>query len=39
MRKFNNLDIALAVGYRVKSKRVIDFRRWANSVLEQMVKE
>ena len=27
--------MVLAVGYRVKSKRGILFRRWANSVLKQ----
>ena len=30
-----SLDVALAVGYRVKSKRGILFIRWANSVLKQ----
>ena len=30
-----NLDVILAVGYRVKSKRGILFRRWANSILKQ----
>ena len=25
----------ISVGYRVKSKRGIDFRRWANNVLKQ----
>ena len=29
-----NLDIILAVGYRVKSKRGIAFRKWANQVLK-----
>ena len=33
--KFYNLDMILAVGYRVKSKRGILFRQWANSVLKQ----
>ena len=33
--KFYNLDIILAVGYRVKSKKAIQFRRWANTVLKQ----
>ena len=33
--KFYNLDMILAVGYRVKSKRGILFRRWANSILKQ----
>lgn len=30
-----NLDMILAVGYRVKSKRGIIFRRWANAILKQ----
>ena len=30
---FYNLDVIISVGYRVKSKRVEEFRRWANSVL------
>ena len=30
-----NLDMILAVGYRVKSKRGNSFRRWANSILKQ----
>lgn len=29
-----NLDMILSVGYRVKSKRGIEFRRWASSVLK-----
>jgi hypothetical protein len=32
---YYNLDVILSVGYRVKSKRGIDFRRWANSVLKE----
>jgi hypothetical protein len=32
--KFYNLDVILAVGYRVNGKRGIEFRRWANSVLK-----
>ena len=31
--KLYNLDVILAVGYRVKSKRGILFRRWATTVL------
>ena len=27
---YYNLDVILSVGYRVKSKRGIEFRRWAN---------
>ena len=32
-----NLDMILSVGYRVNSKRGIEFRRWANSVLKQYI--
>ena len=35
MMEYYNLDIVLSVGYRVKSKRGILFRRWANSILKQ----
>lgn len=36
-RKINlyNLDVIISVGYRVKSKRGIAFRRWASNVLKQ----
>lgn len=30
-----NLDMILSVGYRVKSKRGIEFRRWSNQVLKE----
>ena len=33
--KIYNLDMIISVGYRVKSKRGIIFRKWANSVLKQ----
>ena len=33
--EYYNLDIIISVGYRVKSKRGIMFRRWANSILKQ----
>ena len=32
---FYTLDVIISVGYRVKSKRAILFRRWANSVLKE----
>ena len=32
---FYNLDMVLAVGYRVKSKRAVEFRKWATSVLKE----
>ena len=28
-----NLDVIISVGYRVKSQRGVEFRRWATSVL------
>lgn len=30
---FYNLDVVISVGYRVKSQRGVEFRRWATSVL------
>lgn len=32
--KFYNLDMIISVGYRVKSKRGIAFRKWASSILK-----
>ena len=32
-----SLDMIISVGYRVKSKRGIEFRRWANNVLKQYI--
>ena len=32
-----SLDVIISVGYRVKSKRGIEFRRWANSVLKKYI--
>ena len=32
-----NLDVIISVGYRVKSKRGVEFRRWANSVLKDYI--
>jgi prophage maintenance system killer protein len=31
---YYNLDMIISVGYRVKSKRGVEFRRWANQVLK-----
>lgn len=39
MTDFYNLDVIISVGYRVKSKRGVEFRRWANSVLKQYMLE
>ena len=33
--EFYSLDVILSVGYRVKSSRGIEFRRWANQVLKE----
>ena len=30
-----NLDMILSIGYRVKSKAAVSFRKWANSVLKE----
>ena len=35
--KFYSLDVIISVGYRVKSKRGIEFRRWANKVLKDYI--
>ncbi len=35
--QFYNLDVIISVGYRVKSKRGVEFRQWANSVLKQYI--
>ena len=35
--EYYNLDVIISVGYRVKSKRGAEFRRWANSVLKQYI--
>ena len=37
LTEYYNLDLIISVGYRVKSKRGVEFRRWANNVLKQYV--
>ena len=37
MTDYYNLDVIISVGYRVKSKRGVEFRKWANSVLKQYI--
>ena len=32
-----NLDVIISVGYRIRSKRGIEFRKWANGVLKQYI--
>ena len=34
---FYSLDVIISVGYRVKSNRGVEFRRWANSVLKRYI--
>ena len=36
MTEYYNLDVIISVGYRVKSQRGIEFRRWANKVLKEL---
>ena len=35
--EYYNLDVIISVGYRVKSKRGVEFRRWANTVLKDYI--
>ena len=35
--EYYNLDMIISVGYRVKSQRGVEFRRWANSVLKDYI--
>lgn len=35
--KLYSLDVIISVGYRVKSQRGVEFRRWANSVLKDYI--
>ena len=35
--QFYNLDVIISVGYRVKSQRGVEFRKWANSVLKDYI--
>ena len=34
---YYNLDVIISVGYRVKSTRGIEFRKWANTVLREYI--
>ncbi len=34
---YYSLDVIISVGYRVKSKRGVEFRKWANTVLKQYI--
>ena len=35
--EYYNLDMIISVGYRVKSKRGVEFRRWANGALKDYI--
>lgn len=37
--KFYNLDVVISVGYRVKSRRGVQFRIWATNVLKEYIKK
>lgn len=37
MTEYYNLDMIISVGYRVKSKRGVAFRKWANSILKEYI--
>lgn len=37
MVEFHNLDVIISVGYRVKSQRGVEFRRWATKVLKEFL--
>ena len=36
---FYNLDVIISVGYRVKSQRGVQFRRWANMTIQPILTE
>lgn len=35
--EYYNLDVIISVGYRVKSQRGVEFRKWANKVLKDYI--
>ena len=37
MVDYYDLDVIISVGYRVKSQRGVEFRKWANSILRQYI--
>lgn len=37
MTEYYNLDVIISVSYRVKSKRGVEFRKWANNVLRKYI--
>ena len=36
-QRLYNLDVIISIGYRVKSKRGVEFRQWANEILKQYI--
>lgn len=34
---YYSLDVIISVGYRIKSKRGVEFRKWANSILKNYI--
>ena len=38
-REYYNLDVIISVGYRVNTKRGIQFRQWANRILKESLKD
>lgn len=37
MIEYYNLDVIISVGYRVKSQRGVEFRKWANTILKDYI--
>ena len=37
MIDYYNLDVIISVGYRVKSQRGVEFRKWANTILKDYI--
>ena len=35
--EFYSLDVIISVGYRVKSQRGVEFRKWANKILKDYI--
>ena len=37
LTEYYNLDVIISVGYRVKSNRGVEFRKWANKILKEFI--
>lgn len=37
MTEYYNLDVIISVGYRVKSQRGVEFRKWSNAILKDYI--